>query len=228
MGPTTGGDNDELDWIPIEGCMGDLLRVEVASAKELDGLVLQPWVWKACREPQVERGEEEGMESSPPTDDNERDNGPFNPESPTESGGSRATFSVNTSKEEQGTDSGNVADQELESESSCEEKETTEETMDEEALSDTKSEGSAATDNILGSITPSSQEVMLLEGPLDLGHPAGGDGGAEQAPAMCGGPDTPMVGGVATHVAHKRQREDQKLKPPTPLSSSMNSPTTGG
>ena len=96
--------------------------------------------------------------------------------------------------------------------------------MDEEAPSDTESEGSSVNDNTLGSIVPFSQEVMLLEGPLDLGHLAGGDSGAEQAPAKCGGPDTPTVGGDATHAVHKKQREDQKSKPPTPLPSSMNSP----
>ena len=62
--------SDELDWIPVEGCMGDLSRVEVTSAKELSELVLHPWEWKARRAPWVKRGEEEGMESSPPTDDN--------------------------------------------------------------------------------------------------------------------------------------------------------------
>ena len=33
-----------------------------------------------------------------------------------------------------------------------------------------------------------------------------------------------MVGGDATHEAHKKQKEDQKSKLPTPLPSSMNSP----
>ena len=215
---------NELDWIPIERCMGDLLRAEIASAKELSGLVLRPWVWKVCREPQVKRGEEEGMESSPQTDENETDDGPIDCESPTDCGGSRATFSVSTSEEEQGTDSGHITDQELGSESSHEEEETTKEPMDKEAPSDTKSEGSVMTDNTLGNVMPSSQEVMLLDGPLDLGHPAGGNSRAEQAPAKCGGPDTPTVGGDATHVVHKKQREDQKSKPPIPLLSSMNSP----
>ena len=163
------------------------------------------------------------MESSLPTDDNKTDDGPISRESPTDSGGSCATSSVSTS-EKRGTDSGHVADQELVSESSCEEEETTEEPMDEEASSDTESEGSAVTDNTLGSIAPSSQEIMLLEGSLDLGHSAGGDGRAEQAPMKWGGPNTPMVGGDTTHVVHKKQREDQKLKPPTPPPSSMNSP----
>ena len=72
-----------------------------------------------------------------------------------------------------GADSGHVVDQELVSESSHEEEEITKEPMDEEAPSDAESEGSAMTDNTLGSITPSSQEVMSLEGPLDLGHPVG-------------------------------------------------------
>ena len=174
--------------------------------------------------PRVERGVEEGMESSPPTDDKKTDDGPVNRESPTDSGGSHATFSVSTSEEEQGTDSGHVADQELVSESSHEEKETTKEPMDEEAPSDTESEGSAMTDNTLGSIATSSQEVMLLEDPLDLGHPAGSDSGAEQASVRCGGPNTPTVGGDATHTVHKKQREDQELKPPTPLPSSTNGP----
>ena len=165
--------NDEPDWIPIEGCMGDLLQAEATSTKELSELVPQPWEWKACRALHVERGQEEGTESSPPTDDNKTDDGPFDCESPTDSGGSRATCSVSTSKEEWGTDSGHVADQELVSESSHEEKETTKEPIDEETPSDTESEGSAMTDNTLGSIAPSSQEVMLLESPLDLGHSAG-------------------------------------------------------
>ena len=43
--------NDELDWIPIKGCMGDLSQVEIACTKELSGLVLWPWEWKACRAP---------------------------------------------------------------------------------------------------------------------------------------------------------------------------------
>ena len=80
------------------------------------------------------------------------------------------------------------------------------------------------TDNTLGSIAPSSQEVMPLVGPLDLGHSAGGDGRAEQASTKCGGPNTPTVGGDTTHVVHKKQREDQESKPPTPPPSSMNSP----
>ena len=105
---------------------------------------------------------------------------------------------MSTSKEEQGTDSGHVADQELGSESSHKEEEAIKEPMDEEAPSDAESEGSAMTDNTLGSITPSSQEVMLLEGPLDLGHLAGGDSRAEQAPTKCGGPDTPTMGGDTT------------------------------
>ena len=37
--------NDEPDWVPIKGCMGDLSWVEIASAKELSGLVL----WKRYR-----------------------------------------------------------------------------------------------------------------------------------------------------------------------------------
>ena len=202
--------------------MGNLSQAELASTKELSGLVPQPWVQKVHREPRVERGKEEGMESSPPTDDNETDDSPIDCESPTDSGGSHATFSVSTSEEERGTDSGHVADQELGSKSSHEE--TIEEPMDEEAPSDAESEGSAMTDNTSGSIVPSSQEVVLLEGPLDLGHPGGGDGGAEQAPMKCGGLDTPMVSGDATHTVHKKQREDQKSKPPTPPPSSMNSP----
>ena len=105
------------------------------------------------------------------------------------------------------------------SERSCKEEETTEEPMDEEASS-----GSAMTDNTLGSIAPSSQEVMLLEGPLDLGHLAGHDSGAEQASMKCGGPDTPMVGGNDTHMVHKKQKEGQKSKPPTLPLSSTNSP----
>ena len=113
------------------------------------------------------------MENSPPTDDNKTDNGSIDHESPTDSGGSHTTFSVSTSKEEWGTDSGHVADQELGSKSSHKEEETTKEPMDEEAPPDAKSEGSAMTVNTLGSVTPSSQEVMLLEGPLDLGHLAG-------------------------------------------------------
>ena len=111
------------------------------------------------------------------------------------------------------------------SKSSHEKEETTEEPMDEEAPSDTELEGSAITDNTLGSVMPSSQEVVLLEGPLDLGHLAAGDSRAEQASARCGGPNTPMVGGDVTHMVHKKQREDQELKPPPPLLSSMNSPT---
>ena len=84
------------------------------------------------------------------------------------------------------------------SESSHEEEEATEEPMDEEAPSDTKLEGSAATDNTFGSIVLSSQEVVLLEGPLDLSHLAGGDSGAEQASVRCGGPDT-LNGGGGCH-----------------------------
>ena len=131
---------------------------------------------------------------------------------------------MSTSQVEQGTDSGHVADQKLVSESSCKEEETTEEPMDEEATSDTESEVSAMTDNTLGSIMPSSQEAVLFEGSLDLGYPAGGDSRAEQASMRCGGPNTPMEGGDTTHTAHKKQREDQELKPSTPLPSSTNSP----
>ena len=43
--------NDEPDWIPIEGCMGDLSQVEAASARELSELVLWPEEWKVCRAP---------------------------------------------------------------------------------------------------------------------------------------------------------------------------------
>ena len=131
---------------------------------------------------------------------------------------------MSTSEEEWGTDSGHVADQKLVSESSHKEEETIEEPMDEEAPLDAKSEGSAMTENTFSSVAPSSQEVMLLEGPLDLDHLAGGDSGAEQASTKCGEPNTPKVGGDATHAVHKKQREDQKLKPPTPPPSSMNSP----
>ena len=113
-----------------------------------------------------------------------------------------------STSEEWGTDSGHVADQKLVSESSRKEEETTEEPMDEEAPLDAKSEGSAMTENTLGSDAPSSQEVMLLEGPLDLDHLAGGDSGAEQASTKCGEPNTPMVGGDAIHAVHKKQRED--------------------
>ena len=205
--------NDELDWIPIEGCMGDLSQAAVTSTKEPSELVLQPWEWKVHRTPQVKRGKEEGTESSPPTDDNKTDDGTISRESPTDSAGSCATSSVSTSEEEQGTDSGHVADQELVSESSHKEEKTTKEPMDEEAPLDTESEGSAVTDNTLGRIAPSSQEVVLLEGLLDLGHLAGGDSRAEQASVRCGGPDTPKVGGDATHMVHKKQREDQELNP---------------
>ena len=81
--------------------MGNLSQVEVASTKELSELVPWPWEWKACRVPQVKRGEEEGMEDSP-TDDNKTDDGHIGHESPTDSGGSCAPSSVSTSEEEQG------------------------------------------------------------------------------------------------------------------------------
>ena len=87
------------------------------------------------------------------------------------------------------------------------EEEITEEPMDEEASSDAESEGSAMTDTTLGGIAPSSQESGWLEDPLDLGHLAGGDSGAELPSVQCGGLDTPMVDGNATPVAHKEQRK---------------------
>ena len=88
--------------------------------------------------------------------------------------------------------------------------------MDEETPSDTKSEGSAMTDNTLGSVASSSQEVGLLEGPLELSHLAGGDGGAEQASVCCGGPNTPMVGGMLP-TQHIRSEEKTKSQNPLPL-----------
>ena len=39
---------DEPDWIPIEGCMNDLLQAETTSAKELSELALQPWEREMC------------------------------------------------------------------------------------------------------------------------------------------------------------------------------------
>ena len=78
--------------------MNDLLWLEITSMKELSGLVLWPWEWKTGRAPQVGRSEEESMEGSPT--DNETDNGPNGQESPTDSGDSCATSSVNTSEEE--------------------------------------------------------------------------------------------------------------------------------
>ena len=151
--------------------MNDLSQVEITSAKELSGLVLQPWEWKMHGAPQSGRGKEEGTESGP-TD--ETDNGPDGQESPTDSGDSHATSSVSSSKEEWGTDRWGVG-----SESSCEE-EITEEPMDEEGSLDAESARSATTDTTLGSVTPSSQEARQLEDPLDLGHPAGGVGGQNQ------------------------------------------------
>ena len=104
---------------------------------------------------------------------------------------------MSISEVEQGTDRWEIG-----SESCCEE-EITEEPMDEEASLDAESEGSATTDTTLGRVTPSSQEAGWLENPLDLGHPAGGDGGAEPASANCGGLATPTVGGDATPTVHK-------------------------
>ena len=95
--------------------------------------------------------------------------------------------------------------------------------MDEKAPSDTELEGSAMTDTTLGIVTPSSQEAGQLEDPLYLGHPAGGDGGVELACMKYEGLDTPMVGGDATPVAHKEQREGQS-EPPTPPPSPTNNP----
>ena len=176
--------------------MNDLSWVEIASMKELSGLVLQPWEWKMHGAPQGGRAEEEGTEGS--LTDNETDDGPNGWESPTDSGDSCATSRVSTSKEEQGTDRWEVG-----SKSSCE-VEITKEPMDEE---ETELVGSAMTDTTLGSVVPSSQEAGWLEDPLDLGHLAGGDGKAELASVKCGGLDTPMVGGDASSVAHKEQRK---------------------
>ena len=131
---------------------------------------------------------------------------------------------MSTSEEESVADSGHIVDQELVSKSSCEQEEANKESMVEEAPLDTESEGSATTDSTLGNAMPSSQKVMLLEGPLGLGHPAGSDGRAEQVSTRCGGPTTTMVGGDATHMMHKKQREDPESKPPTALSSFTNSP----
>ena len=107
---------------------------------------------------------------------------------------------------------------EVEGQSSHEEQ-ITKEPMEEE---DTESVGNAVTDTTLGSTVPSSQEAGWLEDPLDLGHLAGGDSGAELASTKCG-LTTPTVGGDATSTAHEEQREGQ-LEPPTPLLSPMNSP----
>ena len=74
--------------------------------------------------PQVEGSIEEG-----PTDSNETGDSPINQESPKDSGDTCANSSVSTSEEEQGTD-GHMADQESESEGSCDEKEFMEEPMD--------------------------------------------------------------------------------------------------
>ena len=87
---------------------------------------------------------------------------------------------------------------------------------------DTESVGSATTDSTLGSVMPSSQEAGQHEDPLDFGHLAEGDGGAEPASAKCG-LDTPMVGGDTAPMAHEEQTEGQ-LEPPTPLLSPTNSP----
>ena len=164
---------DEPDCIPIKGCMNDLSWVEAASAKELSELVLWPWEWEMHGAPQDGRGKEEDMEGSP-TD--ETDKGPDGWESPTDSGDSLATSSVSTSKEEWEADR-----QEVESENSSKE-EITKEPMEEE---DTESVGCAMMDTTLGSISPSSQEAGWLEAPLDLSHPAGGNGGAEPASVKC-------------------------------------------
>ena len=66
-----------------------------------------------------------------------------------------------------------------------------------------------------------------LEDPLDLGHPAGGDDGAELASEKCGGLDAPMVGGDATPMGHKEQREGQP-ECPTPQPSPTNNPKQEG
>ena len=107
------------------------------------------------------------MEGSPR---DETDKGPDGWESPMDSGDSCVTSHVSTSKEE-----GEADRWEVESESPREE-EITKEPMEEEF---TKSVGSATTDTTLGSVASSSQEARQLEDPLDLCHPAGGDGGAE-------------------------------------------------
>ena len=116
--------NYEPDWITIRGCVSDLSQAEVASTKELSELIPWPWEQEAQRVPQVKGSIEEG-----PTDSNETGNGPINQESPKDSGDTCANSSVSNSEEEQGTD-GHMADQESESEGSCDEKELMEEPMD--------------------------------------------------------------------------------------------------
>ena len=147
---------DELDWIPIEECMNNLWQVEIASAKELSGLVLQPSEWKMCRAPQVGRGKEEGMESGLTY---ETDDGPDGWESPTDSRDSHSTSSVSTSKEELGMDRWEVG-----SESSHEE-EITKEPMEEKASSDAESKGSAMTDTLWAVSHPPVKRLGGLKTP---------------------------------------------------------------
>ena len=152
------------------------------------------------------RGKEEDTEGSL-TD--EMDEASDSQGSPTDSGDSRATSHVSISEEEQETDRWEVV----------REKEIAKEPMEEE---DTELVGSTMMDITLGSIVLSSQEAGWLEAPLDLCHPAGGDGRAEPASTKCG-LDTPMEGGDATSAVHEEQREGQS-EPPTPPSSPTNSP----